>query len=341
MKRIGYIDVMKGIAILSVLVGHYIALRSVGTAIWSFHMPLFVFISGYFYKQQEFRGLLKRNLKNYMFPYVIVWGGVLLSELIVYSVFNHLSSEPMLLSDAFIRRIISGFYGLASNSTLHKPDFVIKIGVIWFLNALFIGEIMLFFVLKIQKITNQIISVAGIIVIACIQTACICIPFGINYGCAFLGWLYMGYIFRKHNLFDKIDGSIIVKAIAVVIWLIVIVLEYLTNNSFNIIHLSFPLYGVEIIGAFFGILSIRWLSVWIENNLQRLAEVLMKLGRNTIWILCIHAIDIELWNYASGFVPVPKMLMGLIRIALDIILAMHIKHMVLGFRNRKLRRTCI
>ena len=80
MKRIGYIDVMKGIAILSVLVGHFITLRSVGTAIWSFHMPLFVFISGYFYKQQEFRGLLKRNLKNYMFPYVIVWGGgVLLS----------------------------------------------------------------------------------------------------------------------------------------------------------------------------------------------------------------------------------------------------------------------
>ena len=177
---------------------------------------------------------------------------------------------------------------------------------------------------------NLIISVVCIIMIACIQTAYICIPFGINYGCAFLGWLYTGYIFRKYNLFDKIDGSIMVKAIAVVIWLIVIVLEYFTNKSFNIIHLSFPLYGLEIIGAFFGILSIRWLSIWTENNLQHLAEVLMKLGRNTIWIFCIHAIDIELWNYASSFVPVPKMLMGLIRIVFDIILAMHIKHMVLG-----------
>lgn len=340
MKRIGYIDVMKGIAILSVLIGHYITLRSVGTAIWSFHMPLFVFISGYLYKQRKFCELLKRNLKKYVLPYVIVWGGVLFSELIIYSVFNHLSSEPMSLSDVFIRRIVSGFYGLASNSTLHKPDFVIKIGVIWFLNALFIGELMLFFVLKIQKIAYQIISVAGIIMIACIQTACICIPFGINYGCAFLAWLYMGYVFRKYNIFDKIDGNNIVKVIAVVIWFIVIIIEYLSNNSFNIIRLSFPLYGVEIIGAFFGILSIRWLSIWIENNSQRLAEGLMKLGRNTIWILCVHAIDIELWNYASGFVPFPKMLMGLIRIALDIILAMHIKHIVIGFKNRKLRRTC-
>ena len=153
MKRIVYIDVMKGIAILSVLVGHFITLRSVGTVIWSFHMPLFVFISGYFYKQQEFRGLLKRNLKNYMFPYVIVcvWGGVLLSELIIYSVFNHLSSAHMSLPDVFIRRIISGFYGLASNLTLHKPDFVIKIGAIWFLNALFIGEIMFFCIEDTKK----------------------------------------------------------------------------------------------------------------------------------------------------------------------------------------------
>ena len=247
----------------------------------------------------------------------------------------------MPLSDVFIRRIVSGFYGLASNSTLHKPDFVIKIGVIWFLNALFIGEMLLFFVLKIQKKAYQLMCVAGLLMIACIQTACVCIPFGINYGCAFLGWLYIGYLFRKHKLFDKLDDSIIVKVIAVVIWLAVIILEYLTNNSFNIIRLSFPLYGVEIIGAFFGILSIRWLSIRIENNSQRLAEVLMKLGRNTIWILCVHAIDIELWNYASGFVPVPRMLTGLIRIVVDIILAMYIKHMVFVFRDRKDRSNCI
>ena len=142
-------------------------------------------------------------------------------------------------------------------------------------------------------------------------------------------WLAIYWLsFRKHKLFDKLDESIIVKVITVAIWLAVIILEYLTNNSFNIIHLSFPLYGVEIIGAFLGILSIRWLSIWIENNVQRLSKVLMKLGRNTIWILCIHAMDIELWNYASGFVPGPKMLMGLIRIVVDIILAMYIKHMV-------------
>lgn len=121
MKRVGYIDVMKGIAIMSVLVGHYATLRSVGTAIWSFHMPLFI------------------------------------------------------------------------------------------------GEMLLFFVLKIQKKAYQLMCVAGLLMIACIQTACVCIPFGINYGCAFLGWLYIGYLFRKHKLFDKLDDSIIVKVIAVVI----------------------------------------------------------------------------------------------------------------------------
>lgn len=46
--RIRYIDIMKAITILLVMVGHYFNNRLVSTFIWSFHMPLFLFISGYF-----------------------------------------------------------------------------------------------------------------------------------------------------------------------------------------------------------------------------------------------------------------------------------------------------
>lgn len=338
MKRLDYIDIMKGITILLVLIGHYIMIKSIGTIIWSFHMPLFIFISGYFYKKITFNELLKRNIKKYILPYIIVCTIILFSELLIYSIYNFFSSKPVFLFDIFIRRIVSGLYGIASNSTLHRPNFVVKIGAIWFLNALFMGEILLYFILKIKRVFNQILMIIFILLLACIQTANICIPFGINYGCAFLGWLYIGYIFKKYNFLIKFDINFKLKASIFLLWLIVVVIEYITNNSFNIIYLSFPLYGLEILGAFCGILNIRWLSIWINNFKNYFSKILIELGRNTIWILCVHAIDIELWNYISRFIFGSRNFIGLIRIILDIVLAFIIKQLVFEYKNKKLRR---
>lgn len=58
-KRIEYVDVAKGIAILCVVAGHTFAAYDPGSLqnkfIYSFHMPLFFILSGFFYKPQEFK----------------------------------------------------------------------------------------------------------------------------------------------------------------------------------------------------------------------------------------------------------------------------------------------
>lgn len=47
-ERLDYIDIAKGFAILAVIVGHYSDISLVDRFIWSWHMPLFFILSGYF-----------------------------------------------------------------------------------------------------------------------------------------------------------------------------------------------------------------------------------------------------------------------------------------------------
>ena len=99
-RRIGYIDALKGFAILCVVLGHVLGgyltigtyagesgLRLLGdlhSLIYSFHMPLFMMLSGYLYYTVYFnrggepdRGRIRRQVCNHIAVYVIysmLWG---------------------------------------------------------------------------------------------------------------------------------------------------------------------------------------------------------------------------------------------------------------------------
>lgn len=74
-NREPYFDNVKFILILLVVIGHFIekiifmdtSFKVIYETIYSFHMPLFIFISGYFSKNT-----LKTNNKTILTPYLIM-----------------------------------------------------------------------------------------------------------------------------------------------------------------------------------------------------------------------------------------------------------------------------
>ena len=59
-KRIIFIDVAKGIAIVLMIIGHVLEQGLKRSIIFSFHMPLYIITSGFFYKEKS----LKEDIKN-------------------------------------------------------------------------------------------------------------------------------------------------------------------------------------------------------------------------------------------------------------------------------------
>ena len=69
-ERIRWIDYAKGIAAGLVLVGHFVPLRSLQIFIYSFHMPLFFFLAGVTFRNQQpnFRTFTKKKFMQIMVP---------------------------------------------------------------------------------------------------------------------------------------------------------------------------------------------------------------------------------------------------------------------------------
>lgn len=69
-QRLAQFDVLKGIGILLVLLGHTDITGIPKNCIYGFHMPLFFFCSGCFYRQKDWGDFLKDNVRSLLIPYL-------------------------------------------------------------------------------------------------------------------------------------------------------------------------------------------------------------------------------------------------------------------------------
>lgn len=210
MQRVLWIDNLKAFAIFSVVVGHMMTCGAFGHEIgdWvygnliiPFHMPLFVILSGWFFKaDSEWKTYLKKKSIGIALPYItwcIIW-------FLLWPLFS---------------RIVSG-ESVRMGNLIWQIKFMINDGLChfgwWFLRGLFICYIVAFFSVKACR-GNYALAGAG----SCLLLYGFCF-FGIipnmpSKDDFFKGFVYLypffwaGYCLRKLN--DKIeDGSgIIIK----------------------------------------------------------------------------------------------------------------------------------
>ncbi len=131
-KRLDYLDMVKGIGITLVVVGHstYVS-EGILTWLASFHMPLFFVISGFLFAHRDsdreaFLPYLKKRFCGMMIPYFFF-------SLIYIGVdYYYLYAHPEVIDEAFIHAAVLQALSLFG------------ISVLWFLPALFFGELCLY-----------------------------------------------------------------------------------------------------------------------------------------------------------------------------------------------------
>lgn len=146
MQRIRFFDIAKGIAILAVILGHsaietnlFVPHRTAQVVLsicFSFHMPLFFILSGYFmHPERRFRWM--KEAKQLLFTYVVT----ALCVLVGVTCMATLDHESRAI--ALRQWGMAAIYGSGdiSNLTLWRVD--LRIGAIWFLLALFWARLLL------------------------------------------------------------------------------------------------------------------------------------------------------------------------------------------------------
>jgi fucose 4-O-acetylase-like acetyltransferase len=295
-KRIEYIDIARGVGILLVVMGHndfgYISSFAYQT-IYSFHMPLFFFLSGYFLNVSTgFLDFVKRRFDTLIKPY-------LFTIFIIY--FTSISFEKMGFRTA-IFRITKSLYGVG-----HYLDWV----QLWFLPHLFVVSLYAYFIFRLLNgLNNRVIKWVVLLVTLWMSTFFLqrFYPFSASlfgkdyelYGLPFSLDLVglSGFFFvlgseikrmTSEKLFEK--PALFFVSGASLILLNIFFRERIDLNTR--VYESFLINTLEAVTGIFFILA---LSRQIELRTEKLASLFKYFGQISLFILIFHVPIQDFWG---------------------------------------------
>ena len=266
-QRIEFLDLAKGIGIILVVIGHSISSDNlIGKWIYSFHMPLFFLISGMCFFEQRYRFFIPffhKRMKELFLPFVYF---TLLLSILSLMIFDDYPIEDLR-------------YGAP--------------GALWFLNVLFISEIIYFYIDKYARIyaANRIILLLLILVIS-IGLDKLHIHLIYNLSSVFLAMFFygIGHSYRSFIIryVQKISRNKRISLfILILFFLVPAIVVFLTDETISCAgnNIPSPLI-IFLIMPFMGVFGIFLFTFFIKNTTFK--KILLYLGQNTLIIMCLH-----------------------------------------------------
>lgn len=278
-ERIEFIDVFRGIGILLMIAGHINFGEKFDYFIHAFHMPMFFFISGYFYKNKDidFKSFIFKKIKSLLIPYIsfgvfhyIVW-------LIFFREGNILRPLKHLLLD-------------------NTNDMPIA-GALWFLTSLFLVDVIYYFLRKYVKISyvlNIIIFLIALFGCSYNLIFSFTLPWALDAACVGIGLYHSAYLLKIHK------EKFIVKKLFnmnLILWIlssIVCIILIFVNGYINMRTGDYGIIPLFWINALLSIFIIWNLSRFINDKLgnMKIIVLIKTIGKNSVTYLCLNQIVI-------------------------------------------------
>lgn len=282
-------DIMKGIGILLVMIGHtHFVYTSLNLPDWatlminSFHVPLFFFIAGYFSKTYngEWRETIAKYAKRLLIPYFV-------SALIILCYVGLLAykrSTPELFYESLGSYLFAEHTGYFSR--YFNFPFMFGTGPIWFLLALFWTKTLFYFISRAGKYTVPIcIAISWFFSVFQIP-----LPFMLNQSLTALGFVAVGYWCRQIDITEirKNAAYWVLIVGSVVCWVCCMIF----NQSVCPYAAQYPIYPLNLVSALGATVLVYLISRVIAKTFV-LSRVMDAIGRNSMNVLCAHTIDLR------------------------------------------------
>ncbi len=284
-NRIAYIDIAKGIGILLMVAGHVFYYGIYKKIIFSFHMPLFVIISGMFFKyNKNFKEYLFKIIKRLLIPYII--GVVVVSTGRNLICFENINILP---------QVILGFSNLRSMF----PN-VETVGALWFIPYLIFMQLLYYYIVKAGEGNDLAIGLECIVIMLCgfyFGKQMVYLPWSIDIATSTMILFYIGNMMFKHKLTDKIINNNKIILLFFIIWIF----------GFYFCDLEFVRRAYSIISfavAFCGSMVILKISYVIDKYFKLLGSFLKWCGKNSIYIVIAHYFEYKIFKYTGGYLEI-------------------------------------
>lgn len=280
-KRNPYFDILKGIGIIAVVVGHLPIPAITGILhqiIFVWHMPLFFLVSGYFFRPKPFNSYLRKNIKGLLIPYLLTAFVMFLLSVCLYCL--GMGINP-----------IHSFVAIFVGAGVDLPYFT---GPIWFLLAMFwCREI---YNCLLQKLPDKYV-IGGVILILFMLTVnsyrWLYIPTNLLQGINAMLFFHIGYVSSKYEWVQKPCKWLWVAVAVILLIASVTVFNTLPINMVVCYYTCWPLNVIAAVGCVY---VLYHLSVWFSRNLL-LKRFFSFFGSISLLVLCVHTIDFVYGTY--------------------------------------------
>lgn len=272
MERKVWVDWAKAIGIIMVVMGHSnYELVDIVSFIFTIHMPLFFFISGYLFNiNKPFALILRNNIKGLLIPY--------LSYNVLFGVFAFLSCLFKELIHYEVDWNFSFFNGLWH--TLFGVANGIFDGPTWFLLSLFWIKLLSYGFVRFN-LRNKIV----------LLLFCICayfvrfyfnyqFPFAFDTALVGIIWFQCGYFFKGRVW--SIPNKVLYLLIVLSVFMAWQIYTYVGSGNYMMADVN-GIYGL--LGTSFGLLFV-FSSCYILSRFK--FAIITKISQASICIMCLH-----------------------------------------------------
>lgn len=290
------VDIYRGIAILLVLVGHVFWLDKIGPLIYSFHLPLFFMVTGFFIdrssEKYKFLSYLNNKFQSILVPYILA---LIVNLLFVQTIkFYELGWRETLGEFAAI-------FVFSNSALIESAKYQIYY---WFMPFFFLYSICLYLVYRYLYRFIKVVLVVSLVlsyviykyhsatnydtdtVPWAVDKIILVIPLGI------IGneiWKRRNFIFAHRTKIIIISGLILpIGAFG----------QY--DMRTFILSSIFHFYFLAINGSLFVLSVSDFLDKNLSNGIYGLKKLLIFLGQNTMILYLIHGIIYPIWHGAMG-----------------------------------------
>lgn len=300
-----WIDIAKGIGILLIIIGHSPFSQFIKDVIYTFHIPLFFFISGYLFNWGKYKKNINQFLVNKIKRLVIPY---FLTNIIILSTFYLLSYFKIykFKSNLSIKCLIGIFYGNGAplnpstifTNTINIPS--------WFLVCLFCGFIILCIIAYSHEkygISFSCCLCLFLILIGFEISKYLYLPWGLDISCVSMIFMFSGYLMNYYNIhpFQNVSEKNYINLLLILILFVLIKIN--GSVDMNMRNYANPL--VFAIGGLLGTHITIELSKEIAKKENSLSKLFIFTGKNSLTILLYHTFT-------------PRLFLNLINIFIDV-----------------------
>lgn len=240
-KRLPWIDVLKGIGIILVVIGHVYSGTTIYNWLYSFHMPLFFLAAGLVYKEKPILIDLKRRIQTVVVPYFSFGLLVLIYWYLVERRFR--TSETGFIDS--LLGLLSGQYS--------KLDFNVHL---WFLPCFFITVVLFNVFVNLGNLITGVIA-ASLMSIIYIFVPLVEMPWGFDRVFKYIGFYAVGVLLANCKYIVEASRHIYKNIVfGIMMILMNFVLAYFNQTSG----------GMWFVTAFIGTFGVLFLSLAIDKT---------------------------------------------------------------------------